>query len=1100
MPGNKGANFLFGGVCRIVTIPFTLSIRADKENTIFTGKLLPGTVLSMADFLDILAEKFKVAPASVPAPVRSLYLKNLGFSYQTTGNIVTFICTGGFCVDDVQVEMSVYIAIGSLQTTFSGQITINNLNFSVCFDRDGRDLFIATYNKTPTTAPDISLHELIKSISTTWGRFIPESFRVDLQEIKFVFHNQDKQKKFLFGLRLSAGIDLKDMPVIGDKLPDSIKLSVQDLQILFASESFSKEQVESINSLFLFDKKISILFPPEGIAKGLHISGELQVLEFIIPLNSGNKEAGPVVLYYTEPFTGQLEKTDSSPPVSPDRITWFNVQKKLGPVLFQRIGVAFSDGTLSFALDASLALGPVQLTMSGLTLDSSISEFKPVFGLHGFFMSLKTAGFELGGGFLRTFDEGYEAYYGIVSARIASCSFNVFGGHTPARPDPVDPQKKLPAAFFLYAHIEIPIGGPPCFSLNGFAGGFGINNQLILPTLEELPGYILLPGPNSKAPKQEVTPEATIKSVLPQMQKYFIPEPGQYWMAAGISFSSFRMIEAFAVVTVSFGVDFQIALLGSCAMTFPKGSSHPVAYIEIVIRASYTQSTGLLAIEGVVKPASFIFGDFCRITGGFAFYIWIDPPVVTGGARPGDFLVSIGGYHPAFTVPDYYPKLPRLEITFNLLPLQVSGEAYFAITSAMLMAGARLKAVWKFLNIKAWFELNIDFIMAWAPFAYFASGYICVGCSVDFGLFTLKVSIGAFMDVWGPPFGGKAKIDLGIIAFTIFFGQDKETDPPLLKWNEFKDRFLPADTAVQQPDTVTGTYQSHILKATVAAGLHKADVYGYDWIIDSDNFVIHIQSFIPANRLRIATGETVFKELPSRYNMYNNPHPPVEEPDMPYLLFSGTKPRFSSTNVWNPQVHIKPMGKNNLDSVLDITLSVMDTTGRYTACVVALTIRPIVEDAAGALWDMYSGNTCVDDPAFLASALTGVEITPIPRLPSVVNNVRIEQLLFKQGNKYYFGYERPFTDTTYEVVAVQPDTDTLEIEVREKEAEPVHMVNKDYVLSAIRTQWTTERRNTILQNLVETGFDVYSYADPESFGSQTALTDWPEILKLGDTL
>ena len=1099
----KTPHFLFGGTCRLAGIPFLLFVASTDKGLVFVGKLLTGTKLQMENVIKMLGDNFQII--DIPEPVRTLQLTDLGFNYDASSKTFRFIVTGGFTIEKTAIEMSVYITTGSRETTFSGRLTINNLNFNIQFYTCdcSKNIFTATYCHDGTA--NLSLHELVESVSESAARYIPPSFVIDLQEIKFVFYKKRQQKQILFALQLNTGIDLKEMPVVGDKLPDNVTLSLKNLQFLFASHTFTEEQIQTVAALL--PSEMTPL-PAGELTRGMHISGELHVMEYVFLIDTGNKESKDTqntlaIRQYNETFLTEANDPDSAPlPVSPDQITWFNVQKKLGPVSFQRIGVAFAGNTLTFALDTSMALGPAQFTMSGLTLGSSLSEFQPVFGLQGFFMSLKTNGFELGGGFLKSIDAGVASYYGTVLARAGTFSFKALGGHTPSHKDPSAPTREIPASFFIYAHIEMPVGGPPYFNLKGFAGGFGLNNLLILPTLQELPGYILLPGPKSKAPEQQATPEATIKSVLPRMQPYFIPQSGQYWMAAGISFSSFEMIEAFAVVTVSFGVEFQIALLGSCAMTLPKGTTKPIAYIEIAIMASYTQSSGLLAVVGVVSPASYLLGDFCRLTGGFAFYIWINPPQVEKGPRAGDFLVSVGGYHPQFTIPDYYPKLPRVGILFNLSPLQVSGEAYFSMTPSMLMAGAKLEAVWKLGHVKAWFKLGFDFIIAWAPFKYYAAGYINVGCSVKLGLFTINASIGACIDIWGPPFGGKAKVNLTIFTFTIYFGGKREANPPLLTWPEFKTQFLPADTVPENDRTSPSGNTTNILKALVSTGLNNSNVCGLDWIVDPDNFIIRISTLIPANELKIATGKKDdFKSLSSDLTAYNHPSPPVEKADMPYLIYDKSGETFNEATLWNPQVHIKPMGKNNLGSTLDFALYALDNTGNCLRCTVDLSVRPIIDAAAGALWDEYVGDVEVNAPKFLEAALTGLEIFPVPRVPSVVNDVPIGILLFKQGNKYRFGYQQPAVDSTYGVTrSLTPDADNLLITVQKKQENPRDISNRGYVLEAVNDEEADKCRNKILRNLTETGFDVYEQAELECFGSNTALTDWPEILKLGDTL
>src|SRR5260370_36104709 len=211
----------------------------------------------------------------------------------------------------------------------------------------------------------------------------------------------------------------------------------------------------------------------------------------------------------------------------------------------------------------------------------------------------------------------------------ATFSFTATGGWAP---------DAAPSSFFISLNLDGPIGGPPFFFVTGLAGGMGINRALKLPTIDELPTYLLLP---SNAPKPAGSPSATVANVLPKLQSIFVNQPGQYWVAVGIQFTSFEMIEAFVLLTVAFGVDLEIALLGTCSMTFPKSEPYPVAYIKVGLIASFRPSTGLLAVDGKLSPASFIYGGFCMISGGFAFYAW-----VCGGYEC-YFVVLIGRYEPA---------------------------------------------------------------------------------------------------------------------------------------------------------------------------------------------------------------------------------------------------------------------------------------------------------------------------------------------------------------------------------------------------------------------------------------------------------------------
>ena len=74
-----------------------------------------------------------------------------------------------------------------------------------------------------------------------------------------------------------------------------------------------------------------------------------------------------------------------------------------------------------------------------------------------------------------------------INDRIVDQLRGAVQGGIPWRPDP-------PAFFFLYLNIDVPIGGPPFLFVTGIAGGFGINSRLVLPSIDEVANYPLLPG------------------------------------------------------------------------------------------------------------------------------------------------------------------------------------------------------------------------------------------------------------------------------------------------------------------------------------------------------------------------------------------------------------------------------------------------------------------------------------------------------------------------------------------------------------------------------------------------------------------------------
>ncbi|HKY41777.1 MAG TPA: DUF6603 domain-containing protein, partial [Pyrinomonadaceae bacterium] len=115
-----------------------------------------------------------------------------------------------------------------------------------------------------------------------------------------------------------------------------------------------------------------------------------------------------------------------------------------------------------------------------------------------------------------------------------------------------------------------------------------------------------------------------------------------------------------------------------------------------------------------------------------------------------------------------------------------------------LMTGGKLSAVYQTSSIKAWFVAYVDLLLSWKPFYYLVDIGVAIGVEatarIPLGFATITISIrvelGVELHLWGPPFAGKAIVDLSIISFTIPFGPDKEPPQPL-KAPEFAQSFLP---------------------------------------------------------------------------------------------------------------------------------------------------------------------------------------------------------------------------------------------------------------------------------------------------------------------
>jgi len=819
--------------------------------------------------------------------------------------------------------------------------------------------------------------------------------------------------------------------------------------------------------------------------------------------------------YYNNP----KNTVQTSPPASP--VHWINVNKTFGPVNLQKVGLNYESGEATFGISAGLAMGGFSLDVQGLSITFPLplpgmpAGNTVSFDIQGLGMDFKEPGLEIGGAFLKTIDPTTKItnYFGEVIVQVAEFGFKAVGGYAPA-------QNSNPAAFFIYANLEIPLGGPPFFYVSGLAFGFGVNYALILPTIDTLPTYLLLPN---MAPPQG-NAQDSLSTIIGQLQngsviKY---EPGEYWVGFGVQFTSFDMISAFAMLTFSFGVDMQIALLGSCAIVLPEGSPDALASIQVNLVASITPSTGLIAVAGVITPASYIFGPFIKLSGGFAFYLWY------AGDHRGDFVVSLGGYHPAYNKPAWYPDVPRIRITYNLGPFQASGSAYLALTPSMFMAGMAVAATFDATVVTVWFNLGADFLIGWSPFQYQADAYVNIGCNLNVGLFTIKIHVGAALQLWGPPFGGRADVDLDILTITITFGSSAVAPPPVT-WQNLEQNFLPPPVKTPAPKPKP---QPHLIaaaattiaavaappanaeapaditanvSASVSTGLLGKDATSQDgeiwnWLLDPDNFEIVTATTIPANLANWGNGTTKPISIPNDPTQYNSAS--IDTSTHPYYdLPAGTK-TFSDTQVWNPTVNVKPMKLSKVQSVHTITLLKRESTdnkGQFSDYRNNVTVEPVLGSSNTALWgDPTRSSTDANTPALLPCTLLGFNISPVPRDPDTVNNVPLIDLLFTGGEQTNFSYTSAQPDTAYTLqVAQNPQLQTFDITVGGASSQSLN--NSAYVLSSLTNAWVNGQRSAILDELSNNGWNTYtsSAVTLTNMGSTEALTDWPMIAILG---
>jgi hypothetical protein len=760
------ADLLVGGVLIAIAAGYDTA-----KGWMFGGQTGPGQQIPIGAFVDDLARTYGDFP--LPAPLARLTISDLAAALQTRTAAVTLAAKTRFPIDTTVVDLTV--AIDTAAKTFGGRIVVTTargvqLRFDVHLAKAAEvTRYAVTYTHGPSD-PIPPVKELVAALSPTAAAQIPDGIAVSVKDAVLAVDGG----VYVFGVDLVATIDLSKLPVVGSRLKGDQVVGFDPLRVIAASAALAAAEVTAVNGLLPPD--VAAL-PTEDIAAGFTVGGRLRLGALEAPVSL------PVSPGQTTAPTPQKAQTD-------DNVLWYKVQKAYGPVQINRVGVAYrhpagKPATLAVLLDAAITVGGLTLSCDGLSAGISLSDLAagPTFDLAGLGLSYSEGPVEISGAFLKsTLKVGgrdFTAYGGKAVIRTKTFSVGAIGSYVQLDEGP---------SMFVYAFLDYPIGGPAFFFVRGLAAGFGYNRRLIAPAVDAIVDFPLV------AEAIGATQPSDLAGELTRLEKAIPPSPGDYFLAIGVHFTSFQMIDSFLLVTIGFGHRVELNVLGLSTMVLPAADSQsagitPIAEIQLALKATFAPDDGYFSLLAQLTPNSFLLDRSCKLTGGFAFVTWFGPQ------HQGDFVLTVGGYHPQFVVPSHYPAVPRLGFNWQVSKqLAMKGSAYFALTPGALMAGGSLNATWEDGSLRAWFATTLDFLIAWQPYHYQAAFHLSVGASYTFSFFgthTITVQVGTDVRFWGPEFGGRAFIDLDVISFTIDFGAREGAKATPVKWDRFRDAQLP---------------------------------------------------------------------------------------------------------------------------------------------------------------------------------------------------------------------------------------------------------------------------------------------------------------------
>jgi hypothetical protein len=632
-------------------------------------------------------------------------------------------------------------------------------------------------------------------------------------------------------LKTDLGIDISllDLPFIGSRIPQADNFGLSGLTLIASS----------------CDGKTDL-----SLDADLNVAGAKFPLALPLTRDSSTSTPTPTP---TPTSSAKGVTTTAKEKTKPGMVKWFDINKTIGSGQLKRVGLQYNEEKLFFMLDMQVAMGPLTIGLDGLSVGSPIDRLAPQFSLSGLSVSYAKGPTSISGAFLR--DELDDSYQGLAVIKTPGFSIAAMGAYKNLNGQP---------SIFIYGVLNMSVGiGPPFLQLTGISAGFGYNRTLNIPAIDKINQFPLVSAAMGKDSGSDPL------SVLAEIKDAVPAAAGELFVAFGIKFTSFKMIDAFALLTLRLGNKVRLDLLGLARVSIPNKVPYPLVVVELAIKASYDFDEKALKVQGELTSASYILSKKCRLTGGFAFYSWFD------GEHGGDFVLTMGGYHPDFKVPSHYPTVPRLGFHWQLMSsMSLKGEMYYALVPGALMAGGKFEALFEASfklgfdigiagatlagSVKAYFIIGADFIIAWQPFSYDAKVYVSIGITAKFEgrvkflwfsaskTLSFDLSLSANLHIWGPEFSGTAHVDWSVISFDIEFGANKKSTPIALTWSAFATAFLPPKAAICSISIADGLIRQ------VDERQNKLN------IINPASLALTTNSVIPANRSNVTAAQKDF--------------------------------------------------------------------------------------------------------------------------------------------------------------------------------------------------------------------------------------------------
>jgi len=570
---------------------------------------------------------------------------------------------------------------------------------------------------------------------------------------------------------------------------DGTRLELGDLKLVaqFRITSVSRElgmEVGIGKAAFVFsagdgDGFLQRVLPKDGIhldfdltigwsnKKGLYFKGGAG-LEATLPINIDRFG----VIKIDSVYLALLATSEEGKESKIQAVTATTVQVKLGPVsaVVERFGL---QATLSFPEKggnlgvANLDLGFKSPKGVGLTIKAQVVT---------------------GGGYLY-FDPVKEQYAGVLQLEIAQkFSLAAVGLLTTKMPDG---SKGFSLLVIISVRFDPGIQLGYGFSLNGLGGLLGVNRTAMAEVLREglrrgALGSVLFPQHIVENAPQIIS---NLSAIFPPAQDRFLFGP-----MAIIGWGGSPPILSMELgIILELPEPVRLMVLGRLRVTLPaqkddptqvedsgagdqaKKQDTPKIKLQLDSLGIFNFGTGDISLDAYLYDSTI--GPF-TLTGGMALR-------ASFGAHP-LFLLSVGGFHPAFQAPAGFPSIERVALGLHKkesgVEVRLQLAAYFALTSNTVQFGAHLDLYVHVWEIEIVGLLGFDALIQFQPFGLIASFEAMVSVKA-FG--QTLMAVGLQVNVTGPSpwhVWGKAQFTLlffsGTAEFDALIGHEETPHLP----------------------------------------------------------------------------------------------------------------------------------------------------------------------------------------------------------------------------------------------------------------------------------------------------------------------------------